>query len=549
VSADLAIDYGTSNTVAVVGGADGRARHLLFDGSPLLPSAVYADPVDGLRTGRDANRAARLEPARYEPNPKRRIDESEVLLGERAFAVTDLIAHTLRTVGTEAVRVTGVAVGRVVVTHPVAWGPTRRSILARACAEAGLPEPILVAEPVAAATYYAGMPDARLADGQAVVVYDLGAGTFDVSVVRRAPAGFETLGYRGLDDVGGIDLDGLVVAHSIADMGRTDPAAWLRLTDPRDTDDRRHHRLLWDDARDAKESLSRQRTASFPLPLVGADATITRAEFEVLARPMLVRTVEVTAATVAATGLAADRFAGVFLVGGGSRTPLVATLLHERHRIAATALEQPELVVAEGALEVLRAVSGGAGARHAPSVSGGAGARHAPSVSGGAGARHAPSVSGGPVVVGRRPAGGRPTDEGRPADPDAPTRPVAAPSRPPPAAPASWSGGPRAHPASGPARSAASPGPAQQRHAEPDRRYLASQQPPRDRAVPVWPGAAPPPGTRRSGPWPLLLWLIPVPVPVVVAGVLSVSPVLAGLAALIVALIGMGIHAAVRRRP
>src|SRR5918998_42697 len=97
-SADLAIDYGTSNTVAVARGADGRSRHLLFDGSPLLPSAVYADPAEGMRTGRDAVRSARLEPARYEPNPKRRIDESEVLLGDQAFAVADLIAHTLRTV-------------------------------------------------------------------------------------------------------------------------------------------------------------------------------------------------------------------------------------------------------------------------------------------------------------------------------------------------------------------------------------------------------------------------------------------------------------------
>jgi len=94
----------------LVRGADGRARHLLFDGSPLLPSAVYADPADGVRTGRDAVRSARIDPARYEPNPKRRIDESTVLLGDRAYAVTDLIAHTLRRVCTEAVRVTGAAI-------------------------------------------------------------------------------------------------------------------------------------------------------------------------------------------------------------------------------------------------------------------------------------------------------------------------------------------------------------------------------------------------------------------------------------------------------
>ena len=285
-------------------------------------------------------RSARVDPARYEPNPKRRIDESEVLLGDRAYAVTGLIAHTLRRVCTEAVRVTGEPVGRVVVTHPVAWGQTRRGILAAACVEAGLPAPLLIAEPVAAATYFAGLPDVRLADGRAVVVYDLGAGTFDVSVVGRGPAGFQTLGYQGLDDVGGLDLDGLVVGHAVAAVGRANPEVWQRLSNPRDTDDRRHHRLLWDDARNAKESLSRRQTASFPLPLSAGDALITRFEFEDLARPMLMRTVEVTAATIAGTGLAADRFAGLFLVGGGSRTPLVATLLHQRQRVAPTTLER-----------------------------------------------------------------------------------------------------------------------------------------------------------------------------------------------------------------
>ena len=65
----LGLDFGTSNTVAVLRWQDGRARPLLFDGSPLLPSAVYAEPGGGLIVGRDAIHSARLEPARFEPNP------------------------------------------------------------------------------------------------------------------------------------------------------------------------------------------------------------------------------------------------------------------------------------------------------------------------------------------------------------------------------------------------------------------------------------------------------------------------------------------------
>src|SRR5690242_7906546 len=98
----LAVDYGTSNTVAVVRRPDGAVRPLLFDSSPLLPSAVFAGPDGRILTGGDAERSARLDPARFEPNPKRRIDELDVLLGDRAFPVAELVAAVLRRVYTEA---------------------------------------------------------------------------------------------------------------------------------------------------------------------------------------------------------------------------------------------------------------------------------------------------------------------------------------------------------------------------------------------------------------------------------------------------------------
>src|SRR3989440_11787102 len=88
----LGVDFGTSNTVAMLRWPDGRARPLLVDGSPLLPSAVYADPGGHLLVGRDAVHSARLDPARYEPNPKRRVDDQSVLLGERELPVFDLLA-------------------------------------------------------------------------------------------------------------------------------------------------------------------------------------------------------------------------------------------------------------------------------------------------------------------------------------------------------------------------------------------------------------------------------------------------------------------------
>src|SRR2546423_4646330 len=103
----LGVDFGTSNTVAMLRWPDGRARPLLVDGSPLLPSAVYADPGGHLLVGRDAVHSARLDPGRYEPNPKRRIDDQSVLLGDRELPVVDLIAAVLGRIGEEARRTTG----------------------------------------------------------------------------------------------------------------------------------------------------------------------------------------------------------------------------------------------------------------------------------------------------------------------------------------------------------------------------------------------------------------------------------------------------------
>ena len=92
---ELGVDYGTSNTVAMLRWPDGRVRQLLVDGASVLPSGVFAEPGRRLLVGREAERSARLDPGRYEPNPKRRIDERELLLGDAVFPVADVIAATL----------------------------------------------------------------------------------------------------------------------------------------------------------------------------------------------------------------------------------------------------------------------------------------------------------------------------------------------------------------------------------------------------------------------------------------------------------------------
>ncbi len=345
----LGVDFGTSNTVAVLRWPDGRARALLVDGSPLLPSSVYADPNGTILVGRDAIHSARLDPARFEPNPKRRVDDQSVLLGDRELPVVDLVAAVLTRVAEEARRTTGAApIDPVTLTCPAGWGPTRRGLLTAAAAKAGWPRVRLVEEPVAAATYFTNVLGRQVPIGSVVVVHDFGAGTFDVSVVARTGNGFDVLAVDGRDDIGGLDIDAAIVTHLGTLYGNR--PEWARLTSPSTVEDRRFRRMLWDDVRVAKERLSRSQTADVSVPLLNVDAHLTRPELEDLARPVLLQTVRVTEGALRWARLAEGRLAGVFLVGGASRIPLVATLLHQMLGEPPLAIEQPELVVAEGSL-------------------------------------------------------------------------------------------------------------------------------------------------------------------------------------------------------
>ncbi|MFC6021159.1 Hsp70 family protein [Plantactinospora solaniradicis] len=345
----LAIDFGTSNTVAVVRNADGRSRPLLFDGTPLLPSAVCLDPAGALLVGRDAERAARLDPARFEPHPKRRIDDGAVLLGGREVPVTYLVAAVLRRVAVEAERQLG-GVDEVRLTHPARWGERRRSVLVAAALAAGLPPPRLVVEPVAAAAYYPTVLGAAMQPGRALAVYDLGGGTFDAAVVRRTVGGFEVLAELGLTDLGGLDFDQALVEHLGRGYAGTRPELWHGLVSPADTERRRQRALLYDDVRGAKELLSRMSSAEVHLPALDIRAHLTREELESLIRRQLLQTVNCLARTIAAAELDPADLVGIFLVGGSSRIPLAARLIHAELGIVPSTLDQPETVVAEGAL-------------------------------------------------------------------------------------------------------------------------------------------------------------------------------------------------------
>ncbi|MGI5176693.1 Hsp70 family protein [Dactylosporangium sp. CA-152071] len=341
----LGIDFGTSTTVAVLA-VDGREpRPLLFDGSPLMPSAVCLDEGGGLVVGRDALHLGMASPGRLEPNPKRRVDEAAVLLGDAEVPVPRLFEAVLDRAVAEAAGMSGGPLTDVVVTCPAAWGERRRQVLLGA-APAGAR---LVAEPVAAAHYFADVAGHRVPVGGTALVYDFGAGTFDASVVRRTEGGFELLATLGLDDTGGLDVDAAVFAH-LRDVVPDPQGYWPRLANPKDALDRRVTQQVWDNVRTAKEMLSRLPSTLVHLPLFNVEVPLDRDTLGRLAEPVLRRTVGTSVEVLAVAGQPISSLAAVFLAGGSSRMPAVAAALDQALGIPPVVVDQPELAVAEGSL-------------------------------------------------------------------------------------------------------------------------------------------------------------------------------------------------------
>ncbi|MEV6930533.1 Hsp70 family protein [Dactylosporangium sp. NPDC051485] len=287
----LGIDFGSLTTVAALAGPDGVVRPQLFD------SALERD---------------------------------------REPADAEVVARTLALVAQEAVRAAG-SVPPVVLTHPAAWRPDRRRLLMAAARLAGLGEPELLTEPVAAARYFTAALGNQVPIGSCLVVCDLGAATLDVSVVRQAADGFSVAAADGLLDAGGLDLDAAVVR--LARDHTADDPAWQHLDRAR----------LWQDARAVREELSSASTARWYIPSLGT-LTVTREALERAIAPLLERTAERTLDTLRAARVTPQDVAGVFLTGGASRTPLLADLLHRVLRMPTVTAEHPEVAVACGSV-------------------------------------------------------------------------------------------------------------------------------------------------------------------------------------------------------
>ncbi|MEU4742881.1 type VII secretion-associated protein [Actinosynnema sp. NPDC023658] len=352
MSLHVAVDFGTSSTCVAMSLHGREPQVVVVDGQPIVPSAVFAAADGTLFVGQEAERQAAVDPSRYEPHPKRRVDEGELLLGTSVLPVVDVVRAVLTRAVDEARHVAGGArVDLLVLTHPADWGAIRTRVLLQAAR--GLAQEVrLVPEPVAAAVFHSATH--AIPDGAALAVLDLGGGTVDASVVVRQGGTFRVLATKGDPGFGGADVDQALLEHIGSLVAPGDPDAWRELVEGREMSDRRKRRVLRQDVRGAKESLSRHAYTDVPMPPPFPDAHVTRTDLERLISTPLNRAAALVVTAVRDAGLDPRGLAGVFLVGGSSRIPLVARLVLEQSGVVPTSIDQPETVVARGAL---RAVS------------------------------------------------------------------------------------------------------------------------------------------------------------------------------------------------
>ena len=342
----LGIDLGTTNSEVAVLGSDGRPTVLREDGEAILPSAVGLDREGNLLVGAPARNQGLLAPERTVHSIKRRMGtDTTVPLGERSYTPQEISGMILRELKQRAERALGETVERTVITVPAYFREAQRQATLEAGRLAGLEVVRILNEPTAAALTYDPQPEGA----ERVLVYDLGGGTFDVSIVQLEKEVVEVLASHGDTELGGDDMDRelfeLVNERFEAENGiglDADPAARSRVLRA---------------VEEAKKALSFEPAARVQQEFVAErdqgpvnlDIEVLRDEYEARIDPLLERTGKAVDRALADAGLRAGDLDRVILVGGATRTPAVRALLETKLGQTPHGEVEPDLCVALGA--------------------------------------------------------------------------------------------------------------------------------------------------------------------------------------------------------
>ena len=346
------IDLGTTNSAIARVGKDGRPEVLAgLSGAATTPSVVlFAGPQEYV-VGEGARREARLDPEHVCALVKRRMGDAEwrFVAHGTAWSAPAVSSLILKSLVADAGFATGEEPTAAVITVPAYFGDEERRATVLAGTYANLDVVEVLSEPIAAALAYGfgrldGGPDLSKTS-ETVLVYDLGGGTFDATVIELADRRISVLAVEGDHQLGGADWDERIALHLSRRFCADNPDA----EDP--LDDSAGSQALVLTAERAKHQLTDAERTEVVVTHDGARATVplSRTELEEMTAPLLRRTLDLTRACLdeaARRGVAqVDR---ALLVGGSSRMPAVAELLRRELELDPQ-LHDPELAVARGA--------------------------------------------------------------------------------------------------------------------------------------------------------------------------------------------------------
>ncbi len=346
----LAIDFGTTATVAAVQIDGERPEILEIGGDRRLPSIVFIDDDGSIVVGQAAAGLAISRPDRAIRAPKGRLGEQvPIVLAGEAHQAVDLVSAVLASVLTEASRFVGGPPARTRLTYPATWNRPRRSRLLEAAAKAGLPEPELIAEPVAAALTYSQR--GQLPDDGHVAVYDLGGGTFDTAVLQATSGGFRVIGRPHGDPQLGGELFDEMLMNLVGE--RLDEDRWDELVISEEPEWRRAAARLRRECRRVKEALSTHGYGEIVMGLPDGmvEERVTKEELEQLVRPFIDESVSLLGQCIGDAGVSPNDLEAIYITGGASRMPMVEAAVRDAFpNVAISRQGDPKTAVAFGAL-------------------------------------------------------------------------------------------------------------------------------------------------------------------------------------------------------
>ena len=320
----IGIDLGTTNScVAVFEGGEAVVIPNP-EGARTTPSVVAFTKTGERLVGQVAKRQAITNPDKTVSSIKREMGSNhKVTIDSKSYTPQEISAMILQKLKADAEAYLGTTVTEAVITVPAYFSDAQRQATKDAGKIAGLEVKRIINEPTAAALAF-GMDKE---ENQKIMVFDLGGGTFDVSILEISDGVFEVLATAGNNRLGGDDFDKKIIDW-IADQFKAEYGIDLRL-------DNMAHQRLKEAAEKAKIELSGVTTSNINLPFITADATgpkhfdanLTRAKFDELTASLVEATMLPTKQALNDAGLKASEIDKVLLVGGSSRIPAVQEAL------------------------------------------------------------------------------------------------------------------------------------------------------------------------------------------------------------------------------